>query len=47
MIFQDPYASLNPRMKIRGHLTDPLLIHGLAENDKWLLSNSSTDYLIS
>ncbi|RLI80168.1 oligopeptide ABC transporter ATP-binding protein [Archaeoglobales archaeon] len=32
MIFQDPYASLNPKMKIGEHLEDPLLIHNIAEN---------------
>jgi peptide/nickel transport system ATP-binding protein len=29
MIFQDPYASMNPRFTIRGVLEEPLLIHGL------------------
>ncbi len=29
MIFQDPYASMNPRFRIRDVLTEPLEIHGL------------------
>ena len=32
MIFQDPYASMNPRFKIRDVLEEPLLIHGLGAN---------------
>lgn len=27
LIFQDPYGSLNPRMKVRGHLTEALRLH--------------------
>ena len=30
LIFQDPYASLNPRMTVRRHLGEPFAIHGLA-----------------
>jgi peptide/nickel transport system ATP-binding protein len=31
MIFQDPYASFNPRMKIGNAVSHPLEIHGLAQ----------------
>jgi peptide/nickel transport system ATP-binding protein len=30
IIFQDPFASLNPRMTVRQTLTEPLALHGLA-----------------
>jgi peptide/nickel transport system ATP-binding protein len=32
MIFQDPYASMNPRFKIRDVLEEPLLIHRMGKN---------------
>ncbi len=32
MVYQDPYGSLNPRMKVRDIVGEPLEVHGLAEN---------------
>ncbi|WP_084402485.1 ABC transporter ATP-binding protein [Cupriavidus sp. amp6] len=30
MVYQDPFASLNPRMKVRDIIAEPLQVHGLA-----------------
>lgn len=35
MIFQDPYASMNPRFKIRKVLDEPLVIHNIGDSRKY------------
>ena len=32
MVYQDPYGSLNPRMKVRDIIGEPLEVHGLADD---------------
>jgi peptide/nickel transport system ATP-binding protein len=32
MVFQDPYASLNPRFRVRDVLEEPLLVHGIGKS---------------
>lgn len=34
MIFQDPYASLNPRMRVKDILCEPFIIHNLASKEE-------------
>jgi oligopeptide transport system ATP-binding protein len=35
MIFQDPYASLNPRMRIRDIVGEAIRVHGRVRNGNW------------
>ena len=34
IIFQDPYASLNPRLTVGGAITEPMKVHNLFSSDK-------------
>src|ERR687889_2712202 len=34
IIFQDPYASLNPRLRVRDIVSEPLLIHGIGNKEE-------------
>ena len=34
IIFQDPYASLNPRMRVRDIVGEPLVIHGIKDKEE-------------
>ncbi|HLL77552.1 MAG TPA: dipeptide ABC transporter ATP-binding protein [Pyrinomonadaceae bacterium] len=34
IIFQDPYASLNPRLRVRDIIAEPLIVHGVGEKSE-------------
>jgi oligopeptide/dipeptide ABC transporter ATP-binding protein len=34
LVFQDPYASLNPRMRITDIVAEPLIVHGLVKSSR-------------
>ncbi|OEE45567.1 ABC transporter ATP-binding protein [Enterovibrio norvegicus] len=34
MVFQNPYSSMNPRMKVQDIIAEPIRFHKLAENDR-------------
>jgi oligopeptide/dipeptide ABC transporter ATP-binding protein len=34
LVFQDPYASLNPRMRIMDIVAEPLIVHGLVKSSR-------------
>ena len=36
IVFQDPYSSLNPRMRVREIIEEPLVIHGIGGSDERL-----------
>jgi len=44
IIFQDPYASLNPRMSIAQTLMEPMRIHGIAETRK--IAREKSEHLL-
>ena len=42
IIFQDPFASLNPRMRVEDIVTEPLVVHGAAASNGGQSTASST-----
>jgi oligopeptide transport system ATP-binding protein len=46
LVFQDPFASLNPRMTVRGIVTAPLIVHGRASRTEQDRTMSETLQLV-
>ena len=46
MVYQDPYGSLNPRMKVNDIIGEPLVVHGLA-TDKAVYDNRIAELMRS
>lgn len=46
-IFQDPYSSLNPRMKVREILSEPFIIHNIYSKKSRELENSIKKILVT
>jgi oligopeptide transport system ATP-binding protein len=46
MIFQDPYASLNPRMTVGGIIAEPIVTHGLETGGKLALRRRVQDLMV-
>ena len=34
MVFQDPYSSLNPRLKVGSAIAEPAVVHGVVSKDR-------------
>ena len=43
MIFQDPYASLNPKMSVEDTISEPMIIHGISRGKE---TRSRVEYLM-
>ncbi len=39
MVFQDPYASMNPRFRVRDVLYEPLIIHKKTKDSREMEKN--------
>ena len=45
LVFQDPYASLNPRMRIVDIVAEPLVVHGLVKSSREAAKRSASCWI--